>query len=312
MRINANDKKDTNKIKSQKRKINKKRKRKKIIVGLVFFVLTTSFVLIKFKLLPLAALDGKPSQSDKNKLMDKAPKEKIDSTTDSSIKLDKGEEEKESKPIFAQDLLSLKETIIDRDGKLVVTNPKNFLVVTNKDRGMPSDFIPDDLVVPNVPFPFEEFHPKKQMRQLAADALEELFKKAQEDGCKLYAISGYRSYTTQETLFQKSIDMNGLEHTNKYLAKPGHSEHQTGLTMDVTTASINFDVVTEFDNTKEGIWLKDNSYKLGFVIRYPKDKEDITKYSYEPWHIRYVGTEVAEVMHKENLCLEEFFEKYVD
>lgn len=310
MRVNDNSRKERSKIKSRKRR------RKKIVVTLAFFVLTTSFVLVKFKLLPSAASDEKLTQSDNNHIIDKTeteePKEKIGSTTGSSIELNKDEEEKESKPIFARDLLTLKETIIDKDGELVVTNPKNYLVVTNKDRGMPSDFIPNDLVVPNVPFPFDEFHPKKQMRKVAADALEELFKKSQEEGVNLYAISGYRSYTTQETLFQRSINLNGLEHTNKYLAKPGHSEHQTGLTMDVTTASVNFDVVTEFENTIEGIWLKDNSYKFGFIIRYPKDKEDITKYSYEPWHIRYVGKDVSEVMHKENLCLEEFFEKYVN
>src|SRR5699024_12019487 len=84
------------------------------------------------------------------------------------------------------------------------------------------------------------------------------------------------------------------------------SEHQTGLVMDVTNQAVNFELTTEFGETEEGIWLKDNAHKYGFIIRYPKDKEDITKYQYEPWHIRYVGKNLAKELHEKEITLRSF------
>ena len=90
-------------------------------------------------------------------------------------------------------------------------------------------------------------------------------------------------------LYANNVKRKGQEHTDRFSAKPGHSEHQTGLTMDVSSKSANNELELTFANTKEGKWLKENAHRAGFIIRYPKGKESITGYAYEPWHIRYVG-----------------------
>lgn len=194
----------------------------------------------------------------------------------------------------------------DDEGRVIVKNTDNILVLVNKNRNLPSDYVPEDLVVPNVRFPFEEFHEKKQMRREAAEALEELFSAAEEEGIYLFAISGYRSYARQKYLFDVRAERDGFEAANKLMAYPGQSEHQTGLAMDVSCQSLGFDLNENFGQTVEGLWLKENAHKFGFIIRYQKDKVDITGYSYEPWHIRYVGKDAAKEIYEKNITLEEY------
>lgn len=195
---------------------------------------------------------------------------------------------------------------IDDDGKVIVDNTDDILVLVNKNRNLPSDYVPDDLVFPNVRFTFEGFDEKKQMRKEAAEALEELFKAAEEEGIYLFAVSGYRSYNRQKYLFDTRAARDGFEEANKLTAYPGQSEHQTGLAMDVSCQSVGFDLTQKFGQTVEGIWLKENAHKFGFIIRYQEDKVDITGYSYEPWHIRYVGKEAAKEIYERNITLEEY------
>ncbi|NLX62235.1 MAG: M15 family metallopeptidase [Tissierellia bacterium] len=197
-------------------------------------------------------------------------------------------------------------SFVDDEGKVIVKNTDDILVLVNKNRNLPSDYVPEDLVVPNVRFPFEEFHEKKQMRKEAAKALEELFKAAEEEGIYLFAISGYRSYERQKYLFDIRAERDGFEEANKLTAYPGQSEHQTGLAMDVSCQSLGFDLNEKFGQTVEGIWLKENAHRFGFIIRYEKDKVDITGYSYEPWHIRYVGKDAAKEIYEKNITLEEY------
>src|SRR5699024_4681681 len=159
-----------------------------------------------------------------------------------------------------------------------VQNTYDVLALVNKEHALPNDYLPEDLVVPDVRFPFTEDVPKKQLRKVAATALENLFKSSEEAGLELFAQSGYRSYERQEAIFNNNIERHGEEHANTYSARPGESEHQTGLVMDVTNQAVNFELTTEFGKTKEGIWLKDNAHKYGFIIRYSKGKENITKY----------------------------------
>ncbi|QUH21512.1 M15 family metallopeptidase [Alkaliphilus sp. B6464] len=191
--------------------------------------------------------------------------------------------------------------------KQLIEDVDDILIVVNKKRYLDSNYKPNDLVVPNVKFSFDGEHEKKYMRQEAASALEELFNQAKEEGIYLYAVSGYRSYSTQERLFKNRADRVGEEEANKLSARPGESEHQTGLAMDVTSQSAKFDLIEGFGDTEEGKWLKGNAHKFGFIIRYLKDKTDITGYSYEPWHIRYVGKDGAEKIHNEGITLEEYF-----
>ncbi|MES5896567.1 D-alanyl-D-alanine carboxypeptidase family protein [Bacillus cereus group sp. RP43] len=177
--------------------------------------------------------------------------------------------------------------------------------VVNKEYGLPEDYKPEDLVVPNVPFSFSGTVEKSHLRKEAADALEKLFDLAKKERIQLNAVSGFRSYEYQKNLYANNVKGKGQEHTDRFSAKPGHSEHQTGLTMDVSSKSANNELELAFANTKEGKWLKDNAHRAGFIIRYPKGKESITGYAYEPWHIRYVG-DIADNIYKEELTLEEY------
>lgn len=170
---------------------------------------------------------------------------------------------------------------------------------------MPEDYKPEDLVVPNVPFSFSGTLEKSYLRKEAAEALERLFDLAKKEGIQLNAVSGFRSYDYQKNLYANNVKRKGQEHTDRFSAKPGHSEHQTGLTMDVSSKSANNELELTFANTKEGKWLEKNAHRAGFIIRYPKGKESITGYAYEPWHIRYVG-DIAESIYKKKLTLEEY------
>src|SRR5699024_3229984 len=153
----------------------------------------------------------------------------------------------------------------------------------------------------------DEDVPKKQLRKIAAEALEELFAAAENDNIQLFAQSGYRSYERQEAIFASNVAKNGEEHANTYSARAGESEHQTGLVMDVTSQQVDFQLVTDFGKTEEGIWLQEHDHEFGFIIRYPEGKEQITQYQYEPWHLRYVGEKAATKIFENNWTLEEYF-----
>lgn len=193
--------------------------------------------------------------------------------------------------------------------RFVVSNPTSILTLVNKKYALPSDYIPANLVVPNIPYAFKEYDPKKLMRKDAATALEELFRKAKQDNIKIHGISGYRSYARQDAIFTFNVQKKGLEAANQFSAKPGESEHQTGLAIDLTSPSVNYILTQGFGDTKEGKWLKENAPLFGFIIRYPKGKESITGYQYEPWHIRYVGISAAKYISGQNITLEEYLGK---
>lgn len=197
-------------------------------------------------------------------------------------------------------------TYIDSDGKVIVKNPDDLLVLVNKYRNLPADYKPKDLVIPNVRFAFQGMDEKKYMRKEAAKALEELFKAAEEEGIYLYAVSGFRSYGRQKFLFEYRAARNGFEEANKLTAYPGQSEHQTGLAMDVNCKAYGTDLKESFSQTPEGIWIKNNAHRFGFILRYPKGAEHITGYSYEPWHIRYVGKQVANEIYERGITFEEY------
>jgi D-alanyl-D-alanine carboxypeptidase len=135
-----------------------------------------------------------------------------------------------------------------------------------------------------------------------------MFAVANDEGIELAAVSGFRSYSRQEIIYQSEIEVAGLEHAQQAVAEPGKSEHQTGLTMDVSSPENNFQLNKAFGSTKAGLWLADNSWEYGFIIRYTEGAEKITGYMYEPWHIRYVGKEYATDMKKRGLTLEEYIQ----
>lgn len=188
------------------------------------------------------------------------------------------------------------------------TDDLTLLEITNKKYALGEDYVPDNLVYVDVPV-VAEAGERNMMREVAADALKELFDAAQTDGLELYALSGYRSYETQVQIFNNYAASEGEEAANRYSAKPGESEHQTGLTMDVTSQSYDLQLGEGFGDTEEGKWLKDHAHEAGFIIRYPEGKEDITGYVYEPWHIRYLGKEMATYVYESGLTYEEYAEE---
>ena len=191
----------------------------------------------------------------------------------------------------------------------VVANPEAITVLINKQFALPEEYEPSDLTEPNVPFLFKEKLQKRLMRKEAADALEKLFAAAEEDGIKLAGASGYRSYATQKSLFASYVQRDGEEAASRYSARPGHSEHSTGLAMDVSGISGKCAVKDCFGDTEEAKWLGEHVYEHGFIIRYPQGKEDITGYKYEPWHLRYVGLELAVAIKESGLTLEEYYDR---
>ncbi|MFB4169709.1 D-alanyl-D-alanine carboxypeptidase family protein [Virgibacillus sp. JSM 102003] len=194
----------------------------------------------------------------------------------------------------------------NKENSNVVSNPSSILALVNKNNKLPADYVPNNLVNPNVRFPFTEDLPKKQMRQVAANALENMFNAGDKAGVDLFAQSGYRSYDRQEAIFAANAREHGRKAANQFSAQAGESEHQTGLTMDVTSADINYRLNTNFANTDEGQWVKKHASEYGFIIRYPKGKTSITGYQYEPWHLRYVGEKAAKYIDSNNITLEQY------
>jgi len=199
-----------------------------------------------------------------------------------------------------------KEVSATNEDKNTLLNPYDQLALINKDFPLAADYVPNDLVTPNVRFPFTEDLSRKQMRQVAAEALEKLFAAADKEGLELFALSGYRSFERQDQIFTANATIHGEKNANQFSAKAGESEHQSGLTMDVTSPAVHFRLVTEFGETKEGKWLAENAADFGYIIRFPKGKEHITQYQYEPWHLRFVGEKAAKEMTENNLTLEEY------
>ncbi|MBP3039860.1 M15 family metallopeptidase [Bacillaceae bacterium Marseille-Q3522] len=188
-----------------------------------------------------------------------------------------------------------------------VTNPDDLLVLVTKTRNLPSNYEPDDLVLVNVPHVFHGDNlPNKKLQKVAANALEELFTAGKQEGMQLFARSGYRPYEMQVEIFARNIEKKGEEKANQYSARPGQSEHQTGLAMDVTCPEVENQLTASFAETKEGRWIKKYAADFGFIIRYLKGKEKITGYLYEPWHLRYVGKEPAQAITSQNLTLEKY------
>jgi D-alanyl-D-alanine carboxypeptidase len=185
----------------------------------------------------------------------------------------------------------------------------SLLVLVNREHALPADYIPADLTKLTLPFASYALPERRQLRKEAAEAIVLLFEAAENDKIELFCYSGYRSYPSQSEIYTEKVRTIGLEETNKYYAAPGHSEHQTGLAMDVTNAAgLKAGLNADFAQSKEGIWLAANANRFGFIIRYPQGKEGITGYAHEPWHLRYVGLKAALEIGKTGQTLEEYLQ----
>lgn len=162
-------------------------------------------------------------------------------------------------------------------------NIPHYLV--DRQHPLPQDYIPADLVPAPIPFDCEEDDPKRLICQLIYSPLKKMYEASQKAGIKLYGVSAFRSFKRQQEIYLASIIKNGVKHTEAYIAPPGMSEHQTGLAIDFSCPELNYALEPEFENTAEGIWLRENAIYYGFVFSYPKGGESETGYAYEPWHL---------------------------
>ncbi|HEU4914269.1 MAG TPA: M15 family metallopeptidase [Candidatus Saccharimonadales bacterium] len=190
-----------------------------------------------------------------------------------------------------------------------LNDPASLWVVTNKQRTLqPASYEPADLVTPDVQLRLGRNAEEMQLRKAAATALQDLFAAASGDGIELQISSAYRSYGYQKNLYNHYVDVQGRETADTQSARPGYSEHQTGLAVDVEPTSRECEVEACFGDLPEGKWVADNAYKYGFIIRYPKDMQHVTGYIYEPWHIRFVGTALSSEMNRQRVTtMEQFF-----
>lgn len=181
----------------------------------------------------------------------------------------------------------------------LVEKPNELLVLVNKNNQLQSDYIPKNLESISLRFANKD----KYLRKDAKEAFENLSSEASALGYRIVAVSAYRDYNYQNELFNYYVEEKGLDYALDCSAKPGHSEHQTGLAVDVEGENKDYD---NFEDTKEFNWMKENAHRFGFILRYPKGKEHITGFKYEPWHYRYVGIDAAYKIYEKNITLEEY------
>lgn len=186
-----------------------------------------------------------------------------------------------------------------------VDKSSEYLILVNKSHGLGKNDEPKDLKLVKYRESGRESKYQK-LRSVVAKAFNTMASAAKKQGCIIKVTSAYRPYSYQEQLYKKYVNKDGQFKAEQYSAKPGHSEHQTGLCADVSSPSVNYNLVQAYGTTEEGKWLAKNAHKYGFIIRYQKGKEKITGYEYEPWHIRYVGKEAATEIYKQKITLEEY------
>jgi zinc D-Ala-D-Ala carboxypeptidase len=191
--------------------------------------------------------------------------------------------------------------------KYPIDKADSLWVVVNKGRALTANYVPAGLTTPKVPLRLAATNPEMMMRSDAAAAMVQLVAGAKADGLNLMLASAYRSYSEQIAVHESEVKSGGQIQADAVSAHPGHSEHQTGLAADLEPTSRICELEACFGNTPEGRWLDANAYKYGFIIRYQADKTTQTGYNYEPWHIRFIGKQLASNVHTQNVTLEKYF-----
>lgn len=177
-------------------------------------------------------------------------------------------------------------------------------MLINKHRGLKEDFEPDDLVSIDEKYSSND---SQKASRIAVNAFISMYKQAKKEGYDLVINSSYRSYDAQVEICDEYRKLYGNSYVENYVAKPGFSEHQTGLSFDIGSRNSNI-----FANSKEYTWMLENAYKFGFIQRFPKKYESITGFRAEPWHYRYVGKKIAKYIHEKSISFEEYYAKFID
>lgn len=275
-------------------------------------ILVTAFLLVLFGAMLLIGKLTDKDENDSETAVNEGPSDKPSEEPSGNAE-EPANEQEPNEPGEPEKPVENPETENPSGDIIVVENPEAIDVLVNRTYNLSETYIPADLVkLTDVPTVLS--NPEvNQLRSVAYDALKELFAAAKEEaGYNLYARSGYRSYATQVSLYSSYVANHGRTAADTFSAKPGQSEHQTGLAMDITCEAMNFQLDDTFGETEEGKWVSENAHRFGFIIRYPKGKEDITGYMYEPWHLRYLGVELATDVYESGLTLEEYFQSVND
>ena len=180
---------------------------------------------------------------------------------------------------------------------------KNYAILVNKNYTLPKDYVPNDLILID-----SKYSIKGEGRVKAVNSFIKMCNDALDKNLHIINESAYRSYERQKELYDIDYAKKGSI-ANDTLALPGSSEHQTGLAFDLCTNEYN---MYNFDKSNEFIWLIKNAHKYGFILRYPKGMKHITGYNYEPWHFRYLGTDLATKVYNSNLTYDEYYFKYIE
>lgn len=187
------------------------------------------------------------------------------------------------------------------------SQPQSLWVLVSKDYPLTDQQYVPVVNRPNVKTRSDKTLSEQSVRTDIHSAIESLFAAATAAGHDILLASGYRSYELQQTYFSNYSRTYGETAANNFSARPGQSEHQTGLALDISLSSRECYLDVCFGDTEAGKWLAAHSYEYGFIIRYPADKTAITKYQYEPWHLRYVGNDLAHALHTSGLTLDEAY-----
>lgn len=198
---------------------------------------------------------------------------------------------------------------VNRDSKFYEnTTPtdvnEDILMLVNKYNYLDENYVPDNLI--NVPTTYA--YDGNVLRSDVFDAFKNMYNAAKDSNISLILNSSYRSYKDQLETWETRKTAYGKDKADAYAARAGYSEHQTGLAIDVNEFK---STANNFDETEAFKWLTDNAYKYGFILRYPNGKENITGYSYESWHYRYVGTDAAKIIHDEDITFDEYYTFYI-
>lgn len=186
--------------------------------------------------------------------------------------------------------------------------PSSLWVVVNKDHPLADvSYAPASVSRPNIALNTSKSTDELSLRSDIIPMVEDLFAAAKTAGYDIMLASGYRSYNLQKTYYDNYVRVSGETEANKFSAKPGQSEHQTGLAFDISLTNRSCYLETCFADTEAAKWLAAHAFEYGFILRYPADKTDITKYQYEPWHFRYVGKDLALALHESGLTLDEAY-----
>lgn len=181
----------------------------------------------------------------------------------------------------------------------VVSNPDDITVLINKVNEIPKDYKPKDLV--------KVIDSSQMLRKEAANAYKKFYQAAKKRNIEIYSISGYRTNKTQTLYWNNQCKVHGEEYASQYSAYPLRSEHQLGLALDISYKTSGDRLSESVEDSDIGKFIVSDGYKYGFILRYPKDKVSITNYGYEPWHIRYVGKDLALELHNKGITLDEYY-----